>query len=291
MIHIFNNVDDDFIMVLRQKYDIILVDIDGVLLTPEQYLCSSLWYTEFIKSTATINYGIHHLCNQYEFCSSNIKSWLPKNEYATNLADDLYHCMASTDFIPVNQLLINILAELSQTKLVLGLTGRAHNFHSNTAHWLEAHGMQFTNYTIAIDSHQTSRLEAGIIYVGHDSSTALPHDKGEILGLFLNKMNLIPKRVLFIDDFVKNLANVENYCLLNGIEFTGIHYKEYENDLRDTFTKDEIRMIGSAQYHHFFRTSGVILSDQAALDYCRAVENSCDNYSYSNSSWFEWWNL
>lgn len=51
-------------------------------------------------------------------------------------------------------------------------------------------------------------------------------DKGEVLGLALNSINKKFKRIIFIDDQIKYLKEVEKFCAKNGLDFVGIHYTE-----------------------------------------------------------------
>lgn len=57
----------------------------------------------------------------------------------------------------------------------------------------------------------------GIIYTNHYAN------KGEVLGAFLKKTNLNPKNIIFIDDKLKNIADIENFCNTANIGYTGIH--------------------------------------------------------------------
>lgn len=55
--------------------------------------------------------------------------------------------------------------------------------------------------------------------------TAL-RDKGEVLGLVLKNSKKKFKRIVFIDDQIKYLEEVEKLCSEQGVDFFGIHYTE-----------------------------------------------------------------
>ena len=48
--------------------------------------------------------------------------------------------------------------------------------------------------------------------------------KGEVLKAFLQKVNYKPKKIIFVDNQLKNIEDVEAYCADEAIEFTGFHY-------------------------------------------------------------------
>lgn len=53
--------------------------------------------------------------------------------------------------------------------------------------------------------------------------------KGYLLKAFLEKIHWHPKRIIFIDDKLKNLKSVRDFCDQAGIEFLGFHYTSVEN--------------------------------------------------------------
>lgn len=57
----------------------------------------------------------------------------------------------------------------------------------------------------------------GIIYTNHYAN------KGEILSAFLKQTNLNPTNIIFIDDKLKNIIDIENFCNAANINYTGIH--------------------------------------------------------------------
>jgi hypothetical protein len=62
-------------------------------------------------------------------------------------------------------------------------------------------------------------FSGGVLFSG-----ALPKDKS--LRIFLSHMQMRPKRIVFIDDSLRNVIRVGEYCRSAGLKFTGIHYTE-----------------------------------------------------------------
>lgn len=50
--------------------------------------------------------------------------------------------------------------------------------------------------------------------------------KSECLELFLKQIHWIPEKIVFIDDSLKNLVDVEAFCKREGIKYIGIQYLE-----------------------------------------------------------------
>ncbi len=64
---------------------------------------------------------------------------------------------------------------------------------------------------------ETALLYNGIIFTNGN-------DKGECLEAALKNINLHPSTIVFIDDHVRNLTSVREFCEDSSINFYGIHY-------------------------------------------------------------------
>lgn len=135
-----------------RMFDLILFDLDDVIFTSAQFLCSSQWY------------GGYHKKHQVEYS---------KNK----LIKDFYKCLDGTKYKPVSQELIDgFTVNFEQDKKVFALTARHINFSDETIAQLNSVGMQFTDYTVEANS-----IKKGIIFAGYDPSTAKPNNKGKVL--------------------------------------------------------------------------------------------------------------
>jgi len=73
----------------------------------------------------------------------------------------------------------------------------------------------------------------GVLY-----SNVIP-TKGDVFLAFLEKVEQKPKRIIFIDDSLKNVVSVEEATKKIGIEYVGLHYMEQQASDAPTIT-DEI---------------------------------------------------
>lgn len=241
------------------EYDLILVDIDGVVMTPTQYLCSSQWYVRYIRETAAHK---------------------RETDFKLKVAEDLYYCLRNSEFVPVNADLIEFLSEQSQSNIVLGLTGRVASFHELTEYWLNQVSMTFSNINLQVPFAETDSIfHSGVIYVGHDPDTALPHDKGKVLSSFLKEYDKPIQRILFIDDFRTNLEHVEAFCNENNIDFHGIEFLQVEANYREQYTEEQLQMIGGIQFEKMFRNNELpVISDLEALGIAKDSQISGNLY-------------
>ncbi len=49
------------------------------------------------------------------------------------------------------------------------------------------------------------------------------HQKGEVISAFLKQINFTPKEIVFIDDRMSHIKDLENYCSSKNIPYVGIH--------------------------------------------------------------------
>lgn len=63
-----------------------------------------------------------------------------------------------------------------------------------------------------------SLYQQGMLFVGDLNS------KGEVFKLFLEKIQGSPKKIVFIDDKMKNVQDLENALAGSGITHIGVHY-------------------------------------------------------------------
>ena len=91
--------------------------------------------------------------------------------------------------------------------------------------------------------------------------------KGAALFEFLNRINLQPTHILFINDKQQNIEEVEEYCTMHNVPFIGLRYGYLDASV-ESFNMNITRI-----QDHFF---GKILSDIEALE----VIESFEQFSY-----------
>jgi hypothetical protein len=89
------------------------------------------------------------------------------------------------------------------------------------------------------------------------------HTKGDVLGAFLDMIQWKPNKVIFIDDKLEYLENVQAELKPRNIDFIGVHYTvalDFPYEIDDRMVK--------FQYEYAMQ-NGIWLNDQAALEKLR----------------------
>lgn len=222
-----------YIETLAQNADLILLDIDDVIITPKQYLCSSSWYERY------------HALNKHKIDSHH-------------LIEKIYYCMKKTEYEAVNNYLINDMSHLATHKPVLGFTARIISFAEETSTAIKNSNMQFSNININLDTYHN-----GVIYVGHDKETAKSNNKGVFLKELLAKEQFKDvKSILFIDDTLKNLQDVESE-MPSWITFYGVHFTEVKAKLFCEYTQQQLDGIANDQWQEMLFNNDIPSNNEA----------------------------
>ncbi len=88
-----------------------------------------------------------------------------------------------------------------------------------------------------------------------------PQQKGAVLGSFLKRKNLSPKKIIFIDDRKDNVKSVARFAREYGIDFVGVWFTKIAEALPLGFNKN----IASLQLSTLF-ADRVWLSDHEAIE-------------------------
>ncbi|AIF80976.1 hypothetical protein I862_02065 [endosymbiont of Acanthamoeba sp. UWC8] len=266
-----SSLDYIFIQGRLLEADLVLVDLDDVILTPAQYICSSTWYAQYIRNT-----------------KSHINERIEDNSLLTTyFADILYNCFTATSFNAVDSNLINLLTSLSSKHLVIGLTGRTGLFSEQTGEWLTKLGMKFTESEVEFSNSTDSPIMSnGVIYVGHEIITGLPKDKGKALNEFIKLYPKPIEKIVLIDDIIRNHHHVERFAEEYNIEYLGIYYtKVYNSYFQKGFSLSDLDAIGNIQLFHWLEDQKqAILSDEEAFSIYNKDGLVCSiNYLYQES--------
>lgn len=87
----------------------------------------------------------------------------------------------------------------------------------------------------------------------------LQSNKGQVLRTFLEKINWVPTKVVFIDDKINNLQSVQEELKIKNIQYIGLHYTGALSLPREIDTK-----LVKFQYEYLME-HGEWLTDQKAL--------------------------
>lgn len=98
--------------------------------------------------------------------------------------------------------------------------------------------------------------------------------KGDMLSIFLDKVEFLPKKVIHVDNSIDMMSSVQRMCKSRNIEFVGIHYtKQYNASGNDIFDKK-----AAEKKLEILRTKSLWVSDKVAhclahtgfdINYCR----------------------
>lgn len=149
---------------------------------------------------------------------------------------------ANTKRILVDRLILNILDYLKLNKIStialtatgsgrFGVIPRIENFRIKE---LNNTGISFTNLNKLNDNYFANDLKN--YYKVYPKASGLPClksgiifaagiDKGSVLEHILYKYNYLPKKIIFIDDYLYNVVSIQQLCIKLKISFYGFHYK------------------------------------------------------------------
>jgi hypothetical protein len=187
------------------KGTLLVFDIDNTLIEPENQLGSDQWYYFLERKYAEID-GL----KESEAYEKATKVW--------NKTQDLIRMK------PVEKKTPAMVREIQgKNRKTLGLTARSFEVAERTLLQLDSVGINFKQNglresDLEFKSDNTAKFTKGIIFVGENN------DKGKVLVQFLKALKLKPKRVVFVDDKVKNVKNVEAALQKEKLPFLGFRY-------------------------------------------------------------------
>jgi len=210
---------------LPDKFDIVFVDIDDTILTPGKnnlphYFCGSLWFHHKAKYLQSIEIGKY-----FELFN---------------------HCTNHTGFVPVSNEMNDYLQEQSKLTPILGLTARQVEIIDLTVKNLNSINFTFSD-------HQHAMAIKGIIFAGSNITDGAANHKGEIILDVVQRLNQPVKNLVFIDDNIKNILQVNESLYNMGMNATLIHLATISDLLFSSYNFQEVALLGEIQEEHFIR--------------------------------------
>lgn len=214
------------------KYDLILFDLDNTIMEPIQQLGSDQWF--------------FHRMKDFE------NSGLNKNAALKATLHEWYEIQAITKVQFVEKDIKGIIEKLQNKNfLVMGLTTRDYEFSLAAIKQLDALKIDLSK---TAPKKENIYFDNGVLYK-NGILFAKGIEKGKVLKQFLKKIEFSPKSIVFIDDKLKNLTEVEKFCASLKIKFLGFRY-----GYLDEKVKNLQMFICEAQHKHLKN----ILSDEEA---------------------------
>jgi hypothetical protein len=203
-----SNTIADVLKFVDEPNTIVIFDIDNTLIHPNQELGSDQWF-----------------------------SYMMKEKFSQGLSAEQALAVVLPLFYQVHDYIKMYLAEPSTAQVVnnlfgrsidtIALTSRSFPLIEKTEEQLKLNGISFKksakfNKELSCTLTRPAKLRHGIIYCNNN-------DKGKTLLDVLQLCHCQPQKIVFVDDKINHLFEVERECLANHIKFVGIRYGALDN--------------------------------------------------------------
>jgi phosphoserine phosphatase len=184
---------------------LVVFDLDNTLIEPVGNLGSDQWYDYLIRRYVEVER-------------------LPKKE-AIRKATDLWNKVQWLIEVKAVEAGTPDLIKKFQDRGVrlMGLTSRTPSIADRTLAQLASVGVYLDRCTVhdkelKLKGDEDARYTHGVLFVGESN------DKGKVLVQFLRQIDRVPKKVVFVDDRHKHVANVEKAARELKIGYVGLRY-------------------------------------------------------------------
>jgi hypothetical protein len=219
-----------------QKGDIVIFDIDNTLLEPIQTLGSDQWFGSLVAS--------------YK------KSGLSDDESTNRAIADWSEVQKVMAVLPVEATTPLFVKQLQRRGIMtLALTARPADLKRTSVHQLLSAGIEFRNHGYRYSDQKDILLYRGILFTG-------PHEnKGIVLSQFFKSKGIHPSRLIFIDDKLGNVKNMDAVFTASGIPNINFRYGAADLWVSQFDTKiTDIEWSYFQKYH-------ILLTDEIAAQY------------------------
>ena len=184
-----------------KKQTLVVFDLDNTLLEPVQDLGSDQWF-------------------------DSKRSFYKKKGFSSQVAfektyDEYYKIQSVTEVRLIEKDTLKVFEKAAEKNQIMALTTRDDNLSYATIKQLGKLKLIFKKPPVAGEAYVYT--DRGLLYREGIFFTAGAH-KGRAFLAFLKKTGLKPKAVLFINDKLDPLKEMEEACLKNQIAFTGLRY-------------------------------------------------------------------
>lgn len=182
---------------------LVMFDIDNTIIAPKTDLGSDQWF--------------------YAMVAHGLKRGLTEQQAVDEILPVYAQIINQTPFYPVEPDTTSVIKELQDKGVsVIALTARSLDLAHRTVEHLHDAEIHFTKTDphecpIQYGSGKPALYIEGIIFSGN-------YPKGEVLLGWLNQIHYKPKKIIFIDDKLKNVKSVESAVHKRNIPFVGLRY-------------------------------------------------------------------
>lgn len=212
--------------VIREKMltltedDLLTFDVKGVIYTPRDQILSPTYVTKFKEE-------IRKIAREHGNAEARRLEVIVLINYEPMLVD-----FAIPEII--KEAITRKIKVLALTSGKTGLVGNVKSRENLRLKRLKKLGIDFSSSfeveSMLLDSQYKkgvslpySLYKDGVIFTSR-------RPKGEILEKFLEKVDFKPGKIIHVDNRLKKIMQVENFCQKNSIEFLGIHFTKVYAD-------------------------------------------------------------
>lgn len=226
------SLDDLYGFIKPNEYNestFVIFDIDNTLARTPDHYGSDQWF--YWKK------------DQFE------KEGFTEKEAIDLIMPELLQISAYLPLVPVEKNTAKIVKNLQDKGVtVIALSARSLDLTYRTIEQLHEIGIHFKgkgphNCLIQYGKGKPALYIDGIIFSGN-------HTKGEVIAHWFDQIDYHPKKVIFIDDKMKNLSSVEQALHKRNYPFIGIRYG-YLDDYIKTITPEKIEQERTEFQHKF----------------------------------------
>ncbi len=192
----------------------LLIDIDDTLLIPDQMLGCDEWFMERMKELQNNGFSFEEALEKVLFEWEGIRSL--------------------TSMQLVEEDCKQMIEELQEKKIPsICFTTQRFALAPRTIYQLNQHGIEMKRSSPILENQFFMTQNLGILFFDGVLFTNGTH-KGKTLLNFCERNQLYPKKIVFINDKLSHLKEVELSCYENGIEFIGLRYA-YSDKKKSSF--------------------------------------------------------
>jgi len=219
----------------------VLVDLDNCLFEASQALGHANWFYDLVKE--------------------KIENGMSKIDAVSDTYPDWLNIQKNCSVKPVEREFVQLIKALQDKGvIVMGLTHRQPCAEMVTTKQVESLGISFSNSAVWDKEFCPKAIfealySEGIIFV-HDGNS-----KGDVFKSFVGHIGKMPKKVLFIDDKLKNVTELKKVMDEMNIHYSGIHYialtkkdPVYSRELADIQGEFFDRILTNEEAHLFIES-------------------------------------
>lgn len=195
----------------------VILDIDDTLLIPNQMLGCDEWFCQTMQN--------------------RIKEGISKKEALDKTLFEWEAIRSITEMKLVEDSIGETIKEVQDMNIsMICLTTQRFALGPRTDYQLKKHDITIKKTAPYSDSLYFNNKNLGVLFFEGILFTNGTH-KGDALSKFCNLINYMPKKIVFVNDKLTHLKDIEEFCHANNIPFIGLRYGAAD-DFRKNFNME-----------------------------------------------------